>query len=44
MRYDLDDQVAVHAEPCPGGSSLPVIEVWGRHDDALVMAGREGSR
>ena len=28
------------AELC--GSSLPVIEVRGRHDDARVMAGREG--
>lgn len=40
IRYDLGDQVTFAAEHCACGSALPVIEVQGRHDDALVMAGR----
>jgi phenylacetate-coenzyme A ligase PaaK-like adenylate-forming protein len=40
IRYDLGDQVRFVAEPCACGSGLPVIDVEGRHDDALVMAGR----
>lgn len=42
IRYDLGDQVTVHQERCECGSSLPVIEVRGRRDDPLVMAGRDG--
>jgi phenylacetate-coenzyme A ligase PaaK-like adenylate-forming protein len=42
IRYDLGDQMTIHHEPCACGSSLPVIEVQGRRDDSLVMAGREG--
>lgn len=42
IRYDLGDQVAVHDERCSCGSPLPVIEVQGRRDDPLVMAGRDG--
>lgn len=42
IRYDLGDQITVHLEVCGCGSSLPVIEVQGRRDDALVMAGRDG--
>ena len=42
IRYDLGDQVRVCAERCRCGSSLPVIEVQGRRDEALVMAGRNG--
>lgn len=42
IRYDLDDQLTVHTEPCACGSPLPVIEVRGRHDDPLVMAGQHG--
>jgi phenylacetate-coenzyme A ligase PaaK-like adenylate-forming protein len=42
IRYDLGDQLTMHAERCDCGSSLPVIEVSGRRDDALVMAGRTG--
>ncbi len=40
IRYDLGDQITFATEPCACGSPLPVIEVRGRHDDALVMAGR----
>lgn len=42
IRYDLGDQVTVHSERCACGSSLPVIEVQGRNDDSLVMAGCDG--
>ncbi len=40
IRYDLGDQIRFATEPCACGSPLPVIHVHGRHDDALVMAGR----
>lgn len=39
VRYDLGDRVTVSAEPCRCGSALPAIEVEGRSDDRLVMAG-----
>ncbi|WP_137894936.1 phenylacetate--CoA ligase family protein [Ramlibacter sp. 2FC] len=44
LRYDLGDQVTVHAERCACGSPLPVIEVQGRGDAPLVMAGRGGRK
>lgn len=40
IRYDLGDEVTFAAQRCACGSPLPVIDVLGRHDDALVMAGR----
>lgn len=43
IRYDLGDQVAVHAEPCACGSPLPVIEVRGRSDDTLHIRARSGA-
>jgi phenylacetate-coenzyme A ligase PaaK-like adenylate-forming protein len=42
IRYDLGDQITVSSEPCGCGSTLPVIEVRGRRDEVLVMAGRDG--
>jgi len=42
IRYELCDHVTLHAERCGCGSPLPVIEVRGRQDDALVMAGCHG--
>ena len=42
IRYDLGDQITVAGEPCACGSTLPVIEVRGRRDEALVMAGLDG--
>ena len=42
IRYDLGDQLRLRHEPCDCGSALPVIEVLGRRDDAMVMAGRFG--
>ncbi len=44
IRYDLGDQVTMHDERCACGSSLPVIEVQGRSDDPLVMAGPNGQQ
>jgi phenylacetate-coenzyme A ligase PaaK-like adenylate-forming protein len=40
IRYDLGDEITFAVAPCACGSPLPVIDVLGRHDDALVMAGR----
>ncbi|MDO9195460.1 phenylacetate--CoA ligase family protein [Rhodoferax sp.] len=42
IRYDLGDQITVRHERCECGSSLPVIDVQGRRDDPLVMAGSNG--
>jgi len=42
IRYDLGDQTRLRHEPCACGSALPVIELLGRRDDAIVMAGRRG--
>lgn len=42
IRYDLGDQITVHHGTCACGCTLPVIEVQGRRDDPLVMAGRRG--
>jgi len=40
IRYDIGDGIRMLPPACTCGSPLPVIEVRGRHDDALVMAGR----
>ena len=42
VRYDLGDQVRMPAERCSCGSPLPVLQVQGRHDEPLVMAGQGG--
>lgn len=42
IRYDLGDRITLAAAPCACGSPLPVIQVQGRHDDCLVMAGTPG--
>lgn len=42
IRYDLGDQITLRPQRCECGSPLPVIEVQGRHDDPLVMAGLKG--
>lgn len=42
IRYDLGDQLTMHAERCDCGCVLPVIDVSGRRDDPLLMAGRNG--
>lgn len=42
IRYDLGDRLTVATEPCGCGSPLPVIDVLGRCDDALHLAGPRG--
>jgi phenylacetate-coenzyme A ligase PaaK-like adenylate-forming protein len=42
IRYEIGDCVRMPAQPCSCGSPLPLIEVQGRHDDTLLMAGRGG--
>ncbi len=42
VRYDIGDRITVATQPCACGSPLPVIDVQGRHDDVLVMAGQRG--
>jgi phenylacetate-coenzyme A ligase PaaK-like adenylate-forming protein len=44
IRYDLGDQVTIHAAPCACGSPLPVVDVHGRSDDTLVVRGDRGQR
>ncbi|MDO5581507.1 MAG: hypothetical protein Q4G69_10240 [Planctomycetia bacterium] len=41
IRYRLDDRVQIHNEPCPCGSTLPVITVWSRSADTLEFHGVE---
>lgn len=45
IRYALGDRVCLWPapeRPCPCGSALPTIEVEGRCDDLLAVAGRDG--
>ncbi|WP_431513243.1 phenylacetate--CoA ligase family protein [Variovorax sp. DAIF25] len=42
IRYDLGDRVTLCEAPCRCGSHLPVIEVQGRDDDTLRLAGPAG--
>lgn len=42
IRYDLGDRLRLQPEPCGCGSALPVIEVLGRSDDVLRLAGPQG--
>ena len=37
IRYDLGDSVTIAPEPCPCGSTLPVIRVEGRTDEILTF-------
>jgi phenylacetate-CoA ligase len=42
IRYELGDQVTISPLRCTCGSPMPVIDVQGRHDEALSMEGRHG--
>ena len=42
IRYALGDRVSVQTAPCVCGSSLPTIDVVGRHDDILRLRARSG--
>jgi phenylacetate-coenzyme A ligase PaaK-like adenylate-forming protein len=43
IRYDLGDRVVLAAQPCECGSALPVIDVQGRCDDALMLRSAAGN-
>jgi phenylacetate-CoA ligase len=40
IRYDLGDRITLSPERCPCGSWLPVVDVRGRRDDTLRLAGQ----
>lgn len=42
IRFDLGDRITVASQPCRCGSALPVVQVQGRRDDALIVPGIEG--
>jgi phenylacetate-CoA ligase len=42
IRYALGDRIRIDPAPCACGHPLPVIDVLGRHDDALSLGGRGG--
>ncbi|MEI8200972.1 MAG: AMP-binding protein [Eubacteriales bacterium] len=42
IRYEIDDRVIYHDEPCACGSVLPFLEVEGRTDDILEFDGKSG--
>ena len=42
IRYDLGDSIRYHKEECLCGSNLPCIDVLGRADDVLQVAGDHG--
>lgn len=42
IRYDLGDRIRLLAAPCDCGSPLPLIEVEGRTDEALVLRDGRG--
>ena len=42
IRFDIGDRIVLGGERCPCGSALPVIQVQGRNDDMLVVAGHAG--
>jgi phenylacetate-coenzyme A ligase PaaK-like adenylate-forming protein len=43
IRFDIGDRIVLGGEHCPCGSALPVIQVQGRCDDMLEVAGRDGA-
>jgi phenylacetate-coenzyme A ligase PaaK-like adenylate-forming protein len=42
IRYDLGDRIALAPQRCACGSPMPVVQVQGRLDDPLHMAGVHG--
>jgi phenylacetate-coenzyme A ligase PaaK-like adenylate-forming protein len=44
IRYDLGDQVTLYDTPCACGSHLPVVDIQGRRDDTLRLAGHGRKR
>lgn len=44
VRYDLGDRIRFPVDACSCGSSLPLIEIEGRTDEALVLSTSRGRR
>ena len=44
LRYVLDDKIRYDPHPCACGNAFPVIDVCGRADDTLHLAGRNGRK
>ena len=42
IRYDLGDSIVARPDACPCGSPFPAIQVRGRRDDVLRLAGENG--
>ncbi len=42
IRYDLGDRITLREGACPCGSHLPAVQVQGRDDDVLCLAGKAG--
>jgi phenylacetate-CoA ligase len=40
IRFDIGDRIALGGERCPCGCALPVVQVQGRSDDAIVLPRR----
>jgi phenylacetate-CoA ligase len=43
IRFDIGDRIALGGERCPCGCALPVVQVQGRSDDAIVLRGADGA-
>jgi len=43
IRFDIGDRIALGGERCPCGCALPVVQVQGRSDDAIVLPGADGA-
>ena len=43
IRFDIGDRIVLGGPRCPCGSALPVVQVQGRSDDAIVVPGRDGA-
>jgi phenylacetate-CoA ligase len=42
IRYELGDRIRLEAAACPCGSALPALQVHGRDEAPLVLAGADG--
>lgn len=43
IRFDIGDRITLGAEHCDCGSNLPLLQVQGRSDDTLIVAGADGA-
>lgn len=42
IRYELGDRIRIDPAPCPCGSALPVLQVRGRDEAPVMLAGADG--